>query len=121
MAPHQYIVTQRHRSEYPNPITFCEGARLSIGELYRGPEGWDDWHFCTVPGQSGGWVPAQIIGWIDATSGHALQDYTAKELNVDEGERLQGLKTLNGWLWCHRPGSSDAGWVPLMNLRKVQA
>jgi hypothetical protein len=51
--------------------------------------------------------------------GRALEDYTAKELNVQEGELLIGSRVLNGWLWCEKTVSTDSGWVPLENLKEV--
>ncbi|WP_080419129.1 SH3 domain-containing protein [Burkholderia ubonensis] len=111
-----YVVTKPHRSEYPNPITLNKGDPLVIGEKYQGPEGWDDWFFCTTPGQAGGWVPLQVIERLDDGTGRALEDYTARELDVDAGEMLIGSRTLNGWVWCERVSRDDAGWVPLRNL-----
>jgi hypothetical protein len=45
MEAKKYLVIQDHRSEYPEPITFSEGASLTVGEEYEGPEGWDNWLF----------------------------------------------------------------------------
>ncbi|WP_232428084.1 SH3 domain-containing protein [Burkholderia ubonensis] len=111
-----YVVTKPHRSDYPNPITLNKGDPLVIGEKYQGPEGWDDWFFCTTPGQAGGWVPLQVIERLPDGTGRALEDYTARELDVDAGEMLIGARTLNGWVWCERLSHDDAGWVPLRNL-----
>lgn len=49
--------------------------------------------------------------------GIVLEDYTAKELDVNEGESLTGLKELNGWTWCVRTLDSAEGWVPNENLK----
>ncbi|MGE8286718.1 MAG: SH3 domain-containing protein [Stenotrophomonas sp.] len=116
METRQYRVIRGHTSEYPNPISFTKGALLVVGERYEGPEGWDDWLFCDMPGQEGGWVPAQIVELIDGTTGRALEDYTARELDVQEGELLLSAKALNGWAWCENPRTLEAGWVPLANL-----
>ncbi|KUZ94120.1 ligand-binding protein SH3 [Burkholderia ubonensis] len=111
-----YVVTMPHRSEYPNPIRLNKGDPFVIGEKDQGPEGWDNWFFCTAPGQAGGWVPLQVIERLADGTGRALEDYTARELDVDAGETLIGLRTLNGWVWCERRSCDDAGWVPLRNL-----
>lgn len=113
----KYIVIQPHRSEFPDPITFKQGASLTIGEKYEGPEGWEDWYFCTIPGHEGGWVPRQIIERIEGNIGQALEDYTAFELDVDAGEMLMGTRTLNGWVWCQLLSREGEGWVPLENLQ----
>lgn len=57
----KFVVTEPHRSEYPSPITFEKGAPLRIGEKYSGSENWEDWYFCSTPGQKDGWVPLKNI------------------------------------------------------------
>ena len=50
-------------------------------------------------------------------TGIIIKQYTAKELNVNIGERLIGLEELNEWVWCEgRDG--EKGWVPKENLQK---
>ncbi len=119
MSTRRYIVTRAHTSEFAEPITLVRGAPLEVGERYVGPEGWDDWYFCETPGQEGGWVPAQVIDVIEGSSARAREDYTARELDVRVGETLIGARTLNGWAWCERAGTPEAGWVPLANLREI--
>lgn len=114
-----YVVGKDHTSEYPEPITLEKGAPLCVGEAYRGPEGWDNWLFCESPGQKGGWVPAQIIEIVNDKAGRALEDYTARELNVRRGDLLLGSRILNGWVWCEKAGHPESGWVPLGNLEEA--
>ena len=118
MKAKKYLVIQDHTSEYPEPITFAKGTPLIVGEKYNGPEGWDNWLFCETPGQIGGWVPAQIIEIVNDKTARAREDYTARELNVREGDLLLGTRTLNGWVWCKRIDSLESGWVPLANLQE---
>ncbi|MBF0199957.1 MAG: hypothetical protein HQK66_01335 [Desulfamplus sp.] len=120
METMQYLVIQGHTSEFPEPITLEKGTPLTVGERYEGTEGWENWVFCESPGQKGGWVPSQIIEIITDNAARAREDYTARELNVREGELLLGKKMLNGWVWCEKSGGSDSGWVPLENLQEVQ-
>jgi hypothetical protein len=120
MAAMIYLVIQDHTSEYPEPITFAKGAPLTVGEKYEGPEDWDNWLFCETPGQKGGWVPAQIIEIVSGKTGRAREDYTARELDVKEGDLLLCSRILNGWAWCNKSGSSESGWVPLANLREAR-
>lgn len=114
-----YLVTEDHQSEFPEPIVLPKGAVLVIGEKYDGPEDWIGWFFCETPGQKGGWVPEQIIQKTGPRSGYALEDYSARELNVSAGHQVWGGRELNGWLWCERPDRSDSGWVPLSKLQKM--
>lgn len=116
MEAREYRVIRGHASEYPQPIAFAKGAPLTVGERYEGPEGWDDWFFCETPGQKGGWVPTQIIEIVNERTARAREDYTARELNVREGDLLRGGRILNGWVWCERVDGVESGWVPLANL-----
>jgi hypothetical protein len=120
MESRKYLAIQDHTSEYPEPITFGKGTLLTVGEKYEGPEGWDHWHFCNTRGQKGGWVPAQIIDVIDGETACAREDYTARELNVRTGDQVLGTRTLNGWVWCENPSTSESGWVPLACLRDAR-
>ena len=110
----RFVAVGEHRSEYPDPITFAKGARLAVGEKHEGPEGWDNWYFCTLAGHPGGWVPGQLIEWDgdDLHNGIAREDYTARELDVNEGDELIATKALNGWMWCQRLSDDQSGWVP---------
>ena len=113
------IAITAHRSEYLEPIYFSKGTLLNIGEKYQGSENWDNWYFCKVDDGLEGWVPAQIIEWIDKHQGYAKADYTAKELNVDQGDLLFGTEQLNGWIWCKRTADEQFGWVPLEVVTQI--
>ena len=114
-----YLVIKKHVSEYPDPITLQKGDTISIGEIYTGPENWDNWYLCSAKGQNEGWVPGQIIEHFNDKTGIVKENYTARELDVTEGERLIGSHILNGWMWCTRPSDRATGWVPLKNLTGI--
>lgn len=115
-----HLVIAPHRNEYPTPIRLKKGDALSVGERYKGPEAWADWYLCTADGQAPGWVPSQVIDPLGQGLGRALQDYSAQELDVEVGERLQARHALNGWLWCVHAVTGLEGWVPEMCLREVE-
>lgn len=119
--PHIHRVITAHHSEFPDPIAFTKGTALTVGAKYAGPEGWDNWYFCTLPTHSGGWVPSQIIDRTSHTpsQGVALEDYTAQELNVRLGDMVAVLKNLNGWMWCKNLLTQQSGWVPAASLESV--
>lgn len=119
MSRKLYLVEVAHTSEYPDPIAFSEGTALTVGERYEGAENWHDWFFCSTQVHEGGWVPLQVIDITSEGRAYAREDYTARELDVQKGERLTGLKELNGWVWCVRDGSPDTGWVPRENLTEI--
>lgn len=119
--PHIHRVIAAHHSEFPDPIAFSKGTPLTVGAKYAGPEGWDNWYFCTLPAHSGGWVPSQVIDRTSDTPsyGVALEDYTAQELNVRVGEVVAVLKRLNGWMWCKNLLTQQSGWVPAASLESL--
>jgi hypothetical protein len=116
MSEGKYIVLKTHESSYPEPITFEKGAALKVGEKYDGSEGWENWFWCHANGQKPGWVPGEVIEFIDKESARALESYTAKELTVGKGQKVRVQKILNGWAWCELDATDEAGWVPLANL-----
>ena len=121
-APVRFTATDRHISEYPDPLSFTRGTSLIIHERYVGKEGWDDWFYCTIPGRTGGWVPGQLLARSEETyRGIAKEDYTARELEVEKGDEVAGLRSLNGWMWCERLSDGQPGWVPLALLHKHEA
>lgn len=117
---HTLIVTAPHRSEFPRPISFEAGTRLRVGQRSEGSQGWVDWFLCSAPGQEDGWVPLQVLEFIDETTAIAKEHYTARELDVDVGELLRCTRTLNGWAWCVRERDGASGWVPLNSVESTQ-
>lgn len=115
------LVIAPHRTEYPQPITFDAGTRLTVGERSEGSQGWVDWFLCSTPGQMDGWVPLQVLEFIDEKTAVASESYTARELDVDVGDLLESLRMLNGWAWCMRARDGASGWVPLNNVEPHQA
>ena len=62
-----------------------------------------------------------MLQWLGGSVGEALEDYSARELNAEEGEVLAGSQALNGWIWCRNPASGEQGWVPVENLLPMGA
>ena len=111
-----YIVIEKHETEYPNPITLTIGEKVIIGEEHEvtESENWENWIFCTKADNSNsGWVPKQII---DHESERILRDYSAKELTVEEGVILEGIEELNGWLLSKNKSTGEVGWIPMENI-----
>jgi hypothetical protein len=115
----RFLVVVQHRGTPTQPIRFAQGSIITISKKFKSDRGEDYWYFCSTPDSLTGWVPEEIIEQLALGSGKALEDFSALELNVDTGDVLIGSRTLNGWLWCHRPSETRRGWVPLKNLRRT--
>ena len=116
----KYIAIENHKTEFPNPITLKQGEKVSIGEEtgetdIDGP----NWVFCTkMDGSNKGWVPKQIIIFKD-NNGEIIEDYSAKELDIDEGTIVEGIKEINSWLWSRNTITNEVGWVRLDKIKKL--
>ncbi|MDV2682806.1 SH3 domain-containing protein [Alkalihalophilus lindianensis] len=114
-----YLVLKQHTSNYPNPIKLLEGQKVLVGEKYEGKQEWENWVYCyTIDKCLEGWVPAQIIN-VHRNRGYIVEDYFAKELDVEVGELLTLHKELNGWFWVERTSNTEEGWIPKENVEKV--
>jgi hypothetical protein len=110
-----YIVVKDHRTEFPNPLSLEKGELVIVGE--ESDKSWPNWVFCKkIDGSNEGWVPKQIIEYENA-NGKIIEDYSAKELDIDKGTIVEGIKELNGWLWLKNTKTSEIGWVPTDNLK----
>jgi hypothetical protein len=113
----EYIVIENHRTEFPNPILLKQGERVIIGEE---SENWPNWIFCTkLDGSNKGWVPKQIINH-ENDYGKIIENYSAKELDIDRGVIVEGIRELNSWLWLKNKKTNETGWVPVEKLRKLE-
>jgi hypothetical protein len=81
---------------------------------------WPNWVFCTkMDGSSKGWVPKQIIKF-EKNYGYTIENYSAKELNIEKGYILNCIKELNGWSWCKCENTNEIGWVPNNNIKILE-
>jgi hypothetical protein len=62
-----------------------------------------------------GWVPEQIINRIEKNKGLIKEKYSAKEMNINEGE----IVILNGWIWAKRKIDNSEGWLPKEILKEI--
>ena len=115
-----YIVIEKHKTNYPNPIMLKAGEKVIIGEEFKGignEESWTNWVYCKkIDGSNEGWVPKQIIKY---DSEIIIQDYSAKELNVEKGAIVEGEKELNGWLWSRNTSTNETGWIPIGKIKLI--
>jgi hypothetical protein len=101
-----------HTTEYENPIKLSKGEIVKLGD-FAPEENWKNWIWAENNKQQGGWVPIQIIDkGEDNKTGIILEDYSAKELNIDINEIVVKVKSLNGWSWVRKTTNNDEGWIP---------
>ena len=118
-----YLVTERYETEFTNPIILVTGEKVIIGEdpcPEKNPETWVNWEYCIkADGSNAGFVPRQIIK-IESGNGIILENYSAKEMNIEKGEIVEGIKELNGWLWSKNKRTNEIGWIPLENSQMLK-
>jgi SH3-like domain-containing protein len=93
-----------HRSNYPDPIEFSTGELLRLG---RRDHEYPGWIRVILASGNEGWAPESLID----ENAVALDDYTARELNVEVGESVIWHRELAGWVWVENE-KGESGWVP---------
>jgi len=111
----EYVVVSRHRSGYPDPVRLRPGDPVTLG---RRDQEYPGWIWVTDPSGRQGWAPESLLRIGAAERGTATTEYTARELNVEAGDRVTGETELAGWLWV-RNEQGNAGWVPREKVKAV--
>jgi len=111
-----FIITTAHKSCFPEPIHFAPGDRLVLGKR---DEEYPGWIWVTIPSGLQGWAPEAIIRCETDTSGVALEEYMARELNAIQGERVRCTRELAGWLWVE-DDKGHSGWIPKKSARLAE-
>ena len=106
-AKRRVHVKLKYVPEYPDPIKVLAGQKVRVGgedEEYPG------WKWCKGPDGREGWVPAELLS---EAKGEAtvLEDYSAQELSVREGEEVEVEDARHGWLRVQN-ANGDRGWIP---------
>jgi hypothetical protein len=99
----QMRVIETYKATYPNPIVVRAGEVLKVG--LADPEQ-PDWFWCEGPDGRRGWVPKDCI-----EEGLAKCDYSAVELNAEEGDTLSVVEEKYGWVFGEQ-ASGKRGWIP---------
>ncbi|MFZ1320265.1 MAG: SH3 domain-containing protein [Ignavibacteria bacterium] len=106
-----YKIQSSYNSIYKNPIVVIPGEIVKILEIEK-EEKWKGW-IKVESSSNAGWIPIQIIELSDdGIKGKILENYTAKELDVDIGDEIQKINSLNGWTWSRRIIDNEEGWIP---------
>ncbi|QAA32534.1 SH3 domain-containing protein [Clostridium manihotivorum] len=116
----RFEVIEEHRYENNNPLIVKRGTRIKVVRRSNWGDGWINWAYCcTMDGTSEGWAPEQIIQ-IENEEGVFLEDYSAKEFNVEKGSTVKGTIELNGWIWCISLDDTESGWLPKDKLKALK-
>lgn len=108
-APHALRrVVRDHTPTYTDPIVVRAGDRLRVG---REDDEHPGWAWCTAPDGGEGWTPLAILSR-EGAEAVADRDYSAAELEVRGGRRVEVLEELSGWLRV-RDADGHEGWVPV--------
>jgi len=110
-TPSFRTVIKNYVCAYPEPIETAPGDPLEIGKKDCEYPGWI-W-VTTAKGRSG-WIADSFveIDPSDSSKGRALRDYTAAELTVEVGCRLEVIMQQSAWIYA-RTEDGRVGWVPL--------
>jgi hypothetical protein len=113
-----YKVTKTFISEVGSSIELNKGERVYTEVTYEGNKYWPNWIYCKkLDNKESGWVPLQILEK-EGKMAVAKENYSARELSSDKGEIVEGIKRLNGWIWCLKE-SDNEGWIPEENLNLI--
>ncbi len=100
------VVESRAR-DHIEPIHFRVGDDLVVG--HRNQQ-YPAFVWCATEYGLHGWVPEEYLEMATAKEAVALRDYDAGQLTVVEGEMLDVIDGVPGWLRC-RNTSGVTGWV----------
>jgi hypothetical protein len=115
----RYKVVLSRRCESDNPITVYKDEEVKCLEESNPDGDWAGWILCKTTNNEG-WIPYQIIDRVGNT-GKMMEDYCAKEFDLNVGEVLIKQKELNGWIWCYKDGlSKDMAWAPLNCIEAIE-
>ena len=91
------------------------GDIVTLGEKEKKEE-WKGWIRASTLNNEG-WIPLQIVNISeDGKTGKILEYYSAKELDVTEGDIIVVIKKLNGWSWIRKESTGEEGWIPDENI-----
>ena len=114
-AQQMHLVVDNHTSIFPDPITVGKGEHLFLSGR---SDDWDghQWLWAKAVDGCEGWVP-EDLPIVLAGQPCAAYAYSATELSVKKGDKLNVLEQSHGWAWCVDTSASE-GWVPLKVLEQ---
>lgn len=109
-------IISNYSTQYQNPIVLKKGDWVRLGQEEL-EEKWKGWIWAENS-THGGWVPLQILRKDENNlTAEVLEDYSAKELDAEEGEEVYVVQHLNGWVFVKHFTTGEEGWIPEENIR----
>lgn len=116
----KYRVIEEHKSNNSNPINVKKGEKVKLGRISSEADGWCNWVYCfSLGSDTEGWIPEQMVK-VENEYGILLNDYSAKELEVNKNNIIDGDIEFNGWLWCSKLNETTFGWIPNEKIVELQ-
>ncbi|SCX93204.1 SH3 domain-containing protein [Alkaliphilus peptidifermentans] len=113
----KYRVIKNRKTSSEKPIILFKDERVICGEESSEDSGWTGWIYCKSQNNEG-WVSKQIINRND-NIGIVLEDYDAREFDIEIDEIIIMDKILNGWIWgAKKDNLGTKGWVPLNHVEE---
>ncbi len=104
-------ITKPHKKPGYMPLVLHAGDNIQPG-TETNEEKWKGWIWAENESNSG-WVPFQILDIAeDKSTAKVLENYSSQELDVDEGESVEVIRSLYGWSWVRNTASKSEGWIP---------
>lgn len=107
----KFRIIKQYISPYTNPIRLETGETVILGDK-EAEEKWKGWIWAKSKTNEG-WIPVQIVEFSeDGKTGIIKENYSAKELNVEAGDEIIKIRSLNGWTWSEKLKDQEEGWIP---------
>lgn len=105
------LALRDYRTQYHDPVVIKVGELVVLGA--RDTE-WPSFIWGADAQGRSGWIPDRVLDR-DSDVAQCIEDYSARELDVDAGESLRLLHETGGWWWCEN-ARGQQGWVPATHL-----
>jgi len=116
MSPWECRVVRDYVPQYAAPISVARGAQVVV---HHEDIDFPGWWWCTASDGRSGWVPCELLEPPVQAEARArlVDDYSATELAVMEGETVTMLEARRGWLSV-RNERGARGWIPASHVTR---
>jgi len=112
----RFEATADFEIDYRRPLRLSKGDPVTVG---KADTTWPGWRWVTGFDGESAWMHESMLEMETADRARAREDYSANELSVRRGERVDALREVEGWRWC-RKADGEEGWIPSYTLRACE-